>query len=138
MTRRIDLGGGLAVERECWRGARGGLTCLGWPPTGFVFGDSSHELELARLFTRVHATYVPIAPNARGDIPIAALGLALGVRPTDPRPNWGVSPWLRWIDEAGAPLPLIKERAARAEAERDAAAHRIAELEAELRRARGD
>jgi Uma2 family endonuclease len=81
--------------------------------------------------------YVPIARDARGDVPIASLGLALGVRPGDPRD--GPEPWLRWIDPAGSVLPSGRERAdaarQRADAEQqraDALAARVAELEAAL------
>lgn len=56
MARRIDLGGGASVERSCWRGARGGLTCQSWTPTGFVFGDATRALGDARTFVRLPAT----------------------------------------------------------------------------------
>ena len=52
MARRMDLGGGLAVERQCWRG-RDSSTCRAWTPTGFVFGNAARALEDARTFVRV-------------------------------------------------------------------------------------
>jgi hypothetical protein len=51
-TRRVELGGGLAVETTC--SVRRG--CHGWTPIGFELGDASRWLVFARVFARVPAT----------------------------------------------------------------------------------
>ncbi len=57
-TMRIDLGGGLAVERTC------APTCFRWSPSGFSFGDAEPWLFYARSFVRVPATGTVLASLA--------------------------------------------------------------------------
>jgi hypothetical protein len=85
VPQRIDLGGGLAVERLCAPPTVRSRSCLGWAPTGFVFGDASRWLLMARTFARVPAT---------GRI------LAVPERPADATsPTW--MPRLLRSDDAG-------------------------------------
>jgi hypothetical protein len=57
-TLRVDLGGGLAVERTC------APNCWTWTPTGFSFGDAGPWLLWARSFVRVPATGTVLASLA--------------------------------------------------------------------------
>jgi Uma2 family endonuclease len=85
--------------------------------------------------------FVPLAPDANGELPVEVLGLSLGLRAGDQYEEPG--PFLRWIDRDGQTVPLGRERAERererAEREReraDAAERRLAELEALLAKRR--
>lgn len=86
-TQRIDLGGGLAVERTWSRGARAS-TALGWVPTGFVFGDAARPLAFARTFARVPATGRVLAVSGP-DAPWPARLL----RTDDGGAHWRDEPW---------------------------------------------
>jgi multidrug efflux pump subunit AcrA (membrane-fusion protein) len=83
-------------------------------------------------------------PDARGDLPVAPLGLKLGLRPT--RYRQLEQNFVRWLTPDGTPLPSPEEQAdleraradeerARADEERARAEQRIRELEAQLARA---
>jgi Uma2 family endonuclease len=145
-TRAIDRGEKKRIYERVWK------------VQAYVLYDPySHELE---GYSRDEAgRFVPIAADASGDLPVACMGLSLGLRPGDLRDEEG--PFLRWVDagalvESGRELAereraraeqerarAEQERAraeqerARAEQERaraDAAERRLAELEAELAR----
>lgn len=116
-TAALDRGEKKRVYERIWR-------------TGHyvVFDPFEKTLE---GFELVANRYVPIAPNARGDLPIRSLGLSLGVRDGVYRAERG--DWLRWLDAEGNPIPTGAERADEERARADAAEKRIAELEAALR-----
>ncbi len=137
-TEAVDRGQKKRTYERVWR-------------TGhyFLYDPQTHTLE---GFEHVRGRYVAITPDARGDLPVASMGLALGVRPGVYSTEDG--PWLRWIDGESGALPTATERAdaerARADAERtradaertradaeraraDAACGRVEELEAALR-----
>jgi Uma2 family endonuclease len=92
--------------------------------------------------------YVPLAPDPRGFVRCAPLGLWLGVVPA--QHHGAEVPWLRWVDDEGRMLPTANESAHEAEAkaheaeakahEAEAKAHeaerRAREAEAELARLR--
>jgi hypothetical protein len=77
--------------------------------------------------------YVPIAPNERGWLWSEVLGVWLGVSDA-PFLGWRYR-WLRYYDAAGrlVPTEAEQERQRAEQAER-----RLAELEAELKRLRGE
>ena len=142
-TAHVDRGEKMDIYSRIWR-----------TPAYFIFDPDTLRLEGYRL-DQARRAYVPLEPDARGDLPVAPLGLHLGLRPTRFR-NYE-QPFVRWIDEHGEPLPVGSERAdeadahadaeraradeahARADAERaraDAAQARLEELERELRNRR--
>lgn len=121
-TAHVDRGDKMRIYSRVWR-------------TGHyvLYDPLTHELVGYALDTQ-RGAYVPLEVDARGDLPIARLGLALGLRPGAIHEKPG--PWLRWIGPDGAPLLSGSERAEvereRAEREReraDAAERRLAELE---------
>ncbi len=144
-TASIDRGEKKRIYGQSWR-------------TGhyFLFDPHTGELEGHRL---VNGKYEPIVPDARGDLPVESIGLALGLRDGTFQNEGGR--WLRWTDPEGATITSGAERAdgaqrtaraateaartateaaraateeARAATERAIAAERrIAELEAKLR-----
>ena len=139
-TERTDRGEKMRLYARVWR-------------TGeyYLYDPWDHRLEGYRL-DAASGEYRAIEPDARGDLPVLQMGLALGVR--EGRYDGERIPWLRWIDPRGEVLPEAHEREeaeraradaeqARADAERaraDAeraraqeAERRIAELEARLR-----
>jgi Uma2 family endonuclease len=80
-----------------------------WKTACYVLYDPlSHALEAYRL-DAPRRRYVRIAPDARGDVEVAPLGLKLGLRPVSIPPR-GEPPSLRWIDDAGEVVPLPEER----------------------------
>jgi Uma2 family endonuclease len=126
-TAHTDRGEKMGIYAKVWR-----------TPAYFIYDPEARVLEGYRL-DGVHRDYVPIEPNERGDLPVAPLGLALGLRPT--RYRHFDEPFVRWIDEHGEPLPTASERAeralARAEEERrraEKALGRVEELEERLGR----
>lgn len=116
-TREMDHGEKKRIYERIWR-------------TRFyvLYDPDTHALE---GFELVRGEYVPISADARGDLSIASVGLALGVR--EGTYQRGGGSWLRWIDESGVVLPSVAERASAAEARACEAEARIAELEARLR-----
>jgi len=94
-----------------------------WKTAVYVIYDPlTHALEGFQLEA---GRYVPLRPNANGDLEIALLGLSLGLREL-PLDSNIAAPSLRWIDTNGAPLPTYAETKAR-----------LATLETELARLRG-
>jgi len=91
-----------------------------------VYDPFSAQLEAWTLDT-TRRVYVPLAPDERGLVPCAPLGLSLGVV----RSNWAEinAPWLRWHDANGV-VEHPHERATR-EAERAAREAENAAREAE-------
>ncbi len=116
-TRDVDRGEKKRVYERIWR-------------TGHYVLYDPHTQELEG-YALVEGRYVPIVPDARGDLPIASLGLSLGIRVASRRGEGGQ--WLRFVDRDGAALPSGRERmAAERDAvigERDALLARVAELE---------
>jgi hypothetical protein len=86
----------------------------------------------ARFGPRLRA----IEPNARGDPPVAPLGLALGLRRTRYRDL--DRRFLRWLDEHGEPLPIPSERSEQAHAEAERARAEAERARAEAERARAE
>lgn len=124
-TAHVDRGEKMAIYARIWR-----------TPAYFIYDPETRVLEGYRL-DGVHRDYVPIEPDARGDLPVAPVGLALGVRPTSYRHF--EEPFVRWIDAHGAPLPTASERVdrerQRAEGERRRAEEERQRAEGERRRA---
>ena len=134
-TEHVDRGEKKRIYERIWR-------------TGHyvLYDPHTHALE---GFELVRGKYVPLAPDAHGHLPIASMGLALGLGPATFAGQDGS--WLRWFDATGNAVPTPAEAAdarsqaertradaerARADAERDraeAAERRAAELEAALR-----
>jgi Uma2 family endonuclease len=131
-TAEIDRGEKMRIYSRIWR-------------TGQYILYDPFTLALEGYQLDARGEYAPITANARGDVEVAQLGLALGVRPGAIHHEPG--PWLRWIDAGGAILPSAAERArdalaradgekARADGEKaraDDAERRVAELERALR-----
>jgi len=72
--------------------------------------------------------YEPLTPEADGSLRCDLLGLYLGIRDTSIGYKEQI-PALRWLDAAGAPLPLGAELAARAESKAAEAESKAAEAE---------
>lgn len=150
-TEHVDRGEKMRIYSKVWR-----------TPVYVLYDPLDHRLEGYAL-DAVRGEYLPIARDARGDLPITRLGIALGLRGGARHEEPG--PWLRWIDPAsgdalpeGAELAAMersraeqekaraeqekaraeqeKARAEQEKARADAAERRLAELEAELARAR--
>lgn len=140
-TAHVDRGEKRRVYERVWK-------------TGHYFLYDPHEGSFEGYVLH-GGRYQPITPDARGDLPIESMGLALGIRPGDYHDEHGT--WLRFVDAAGVPIPWPHERAEaatrradeetrradeesrRADDEKrraDAAAARVAELEAALAAAR--
>jgi Uma2 family endonuclease len=131
-TRAIDRGEKMRVYERIWK--------LG---TYVLYDPYTHELE-GYLLDPSTGRYTPIARTEEGDLPIARLGLSLGLRGEAIGEEPG--PFLRWIERDGSAVPTGRELAhterARAEAERaeldaartqlEDARARIAALETEL------
>jgi Uma2 family endonuclease len=139
-TRHVDRGEKVQIYSRLWRVNQ-----------YYLYDPWSHEFEGYQLQASSN-DFVPIEPNAQGDLPCVRLGLALGLREC-----WyeGVhTHWLRWIDAQGDPLLTTEEEAdiahgllaaerarteaarARADAERaraEEAERRVRELEARFR-----
>lgn len=87
VAERVQLGGGIAVERMCIpRALTRRPSCRGWTPVGFAFGDALRWLTFARTFARVPATGRLVA------VPGAS---------TDPGYT-GETPWMLLSDDGGA------------------------------------
>jgi Uma2 family endonuclease len=123
-TAHVDRGVKMDIYSKIWR-----------TPAYFIFDPETEQLEGYRLSDESR-DYVPIEPNARGDLPVAPLGLALGLRRTRYRDL--DRRFLRWLDEHGEPLPIPSERSeqAHAEAERARAEAERARAEAKAERER--
>jgi Uma2 family endonuclease len=125
-TAHVDRGEKMRIYARIWRTA-----------AYFIFDPDSEKLDGFVLDTARRA-YVPLTPNEYGDLPVAPLGLSLGLRPTSYRDYQRA--FVRWIGPDGNPLPSALERAEqernRAEQERNRA-ERDGELAArELERER--
>jgi Uma2 family endonuclease len=96
-------------------------------PAYFIFDPETDKLEGFRLDTD-RREYVALTPNATGDLPVAPLGLSLGLRHTRYRDYDRL--FVRWIDGYGEPLPIAQELVAKERA-------RVAELERRLRELEG-
>jgi Uma2 family endonuclease len=96
-------------------------------PAYFIFDPETEKLEGFRLDTD-RREYVALAPNADGDLPVAPLGLSLGLRHTRYRDYDRL--FVRWIDAKGEPLPTAQELVAKERA-------RVVELERRLREIEG-
>ena len=116
-TESVDRGEKKRIYERVWR-------------TGHyvLYDPETHALE---GFELVRGHYVPLVPDERGHLPIASMGLSLGLSPASYRDEEG--PWLRWVDSRGRPLPTHgdaeKERADAEKERADAAERRLAELE---------
>jgi Uma2 family endonuclease len=110
-TAHLDRGEKMQIYAQIWR-----------TPAYFVFDPETEQLEGFTLDS-ARRSYVPLAADERGDLPVAPLGLKLGLRPTRYR-NYDQR-FVRWLDLDGTPLPTAQERA-------DAAERRLAELERKL------
>src|SRR5690606_34971420 len=94
----------------------------------------TEQLDAYRLDLETRS-YVPTQPDERGDYPVAALQLHLGLRPG--KISLYEGNFLRWIDAAGQPLLIAREQLEqerqRADSERqraEDAERRLRELEA--------
>jgi Uma2 family endonuclease len=132
-TENVDRGEKMRIYAQVWR-----------TPAYFIFDPESGKLDGFRLDAD-RRRYVPLSPDAAGDLPVAPLGLKLGLRRTQYRDY--DQPFVRFIDPDGHALPTAQERAesehARAESEhaRAESEHARAESEharAERERARAD
>lgn len=74
----------------------------------YIFDPLSLQLDGFTL-DRQRREFVPIKPDANGDLPCPVLGLHLGVRTTSVFGE--VDEFLRWIDPQGNLLPTDEERA---------------------------
>jgi Uma2 family endonuclease len=121
-TEDVDRGEKMQIYSQIWR-----------TPAYFIFDPETERLDGYEL-DATRREYVPLTPDARGDLPVRSLGLALGLRQTSYRDY--DRRYVRWIDPAGMPLPMPQERAeqavAHAEQERaraEAALKGVRELE---------
>lgn len=96
-------------------------------PAYFIFDPETEKLEGFRLDTD-RREYVELVPNENGDLPVAALGLCLGLRRTRYRDHDRL--FVRWIDLQGGALPTAQERLATERARADDLERRLRELEA--------
>lgn len=104
-TREDDYGVKKDVYERVWKSA-----CY------VVYDPATHQLDAWQL---EGGRYVAAPRNEHGDVEIALLGLALGVRNLPLDETIG-APSLRWIARDGTPLPTsseLRERAAQLEAE---------------------
>lgn len=118
-TARVDRGEKMRLYARVWRA-----------PAYFIFDPDTHVLEGYRL-SGEGRDYVPIEPNGRGDLPVAPLGLALGLRQTKFRDFDEL--FARWIGNGGEPLPTGVERAERLLAQADEQRARAEEALARVR-----
>lgn len=115
-TEKADRGEKMRIYAKVWR-----------LPEYFLVDVVTHAVEGYRFDVSRH-DFVPIAPNARGDVRSELLGLSLGWRDE----SWTMAPppWLRWVRDDGTTVPMPTELAASEKARADALAARVAELEA--------
>jgi Uma2 family endonuclease len=124
-TRAVDRGDKMRIYERVWK--------LG---TYVLYDPWSHELE-GYLLDPASGRYKPIARADSGDLPVARLGLSLGLRgeAIDEEPG----PFLRWIERDGTVVETARERAeaerSRAEAERNRAEAERNRADAERERA---
>jgi Uma2 family endonuclease len=104
-------------------------------PAYFIFDPENAKLDGFQL-DAARRDYMPIEPDERGDLPVAALGLALGVRTG--KIQEVEADFLRWIDERGAPLPTGRERAEQEQRRAEHAEQAAERAEEELERLRGE
>ena len=123
-TRRVDHVDKKRLYAKVWR-----------LPAYFIFDPETAELEGFAL-DATRREYVPLEPDERGDLPVASLGLRLGVRPGAIHEFEG--DFLRWIDERGEPLPAPTERAERAHERAEREQARADEAQAEVERLRAE
>jgi hypothetical protein len=76
-------------------------------PAYFIYDPEREQLDGFRLDAD-RREYVALSPDAAGDLPVAPLGLRLGLRRTRYRDY--DQPFVRWIDSGGNPLPIAQER----------------------------
>lgn len=114
-TEQVDRGEKMRIYAQVWR-----------TPAYFIFDPKTERLEGFELDPG-RRTYVPVEPDARGDLPVAPLGLALGLRHTSYRQY--DQPFVRWVDLAGDPLPTPRERAEQARERAEQAERRVEQLE---------
>jgi Uma2 family endonuclease len=124
-TADVDRGEKMRIYAETWR-----------TPAYFIFDPETEKLEGYRLDS-AGRKYVALEPDERGDLPVAPLGLKLGLRPT--RYRQYDQRFVRWIDAFGQTLPTSQERAEReqrrAEEERERAQEERRRAEEERKRA---
>ena len=125
-TAHIDRGEKMEIYSRIWR-----------TPAYFIFDPDTLELEGFRLDAE-RRSYVRLEPDSRGDLPVAPLGLRIGLRPTYFR-RWK-QPFVRWIDSHGEPLPSGEERSRRERAllEQERRHAESASLQAQQERTRAD
>ena len=124
-TANVDRGEKMRIYSQIWRTS-----------AYFIFDPDSEVLEGYRLDASGRR-YRAIAPDERGDLEVAVLGLKLGLRPTSYRRH--DRRFVRWLTSDGVPLPTAHERLAaadaRAESERARAESERARAESERARA---
>ena len=126
-TEHVDRGEKMRIYAKVWR-----------TPVYVLYDPLDHRLEGYAL-DALRGEYVPIAHDARGDLPVERLGLALGLRGGARHEEPG--PWLRWVDPAtGDALPEGAELAAmeRTRAEREKARAEQEKARAEQEKARAE
>ncbi|AUX25550.1 hypothetical protein SOCEGT47_060970 [Sorangium cellulosum] len=98
-------------------------------PEYYLFDPFSGAFE-AYALDRATRSYVPVPPEANGDVVSACLGLRLGVRHGT---YLGLeADWLRWLDAKGRVLPTAEEQARAAEEQARAAGDEAKRLAARL------
>src|SRR4051812_15148790 len=101
-SRRIELGGGLAVTRDCTTSrAISATSCFGWTPVGFSFGDSSLWLTYAWTFARVPIDGSIIAIAGRASDGVVHMRPPRMLRSVDGGRHWTEVSW------SGTLRPLI-------------------------------
>jgi Uma2 family endonuclease len=126
-TEHVDRGEKMRIYAKVWR-----------TPVYVLYDPLDHRLEGYAL-DAVRGEYLAIARDARGDLPVERLGLALGLRGGARHEEPG--PWLRWVDPAtGEALPEGAELAAmeRTRAEREKARAEQEKARAEQEKARAE
>jgi Uma2 family endonuclease len=118
-TAHIDRGEKMLIYSQIWRTSN-----------YFIFDPDTQVLE-GYCLDATGRRYTPIAPDARGDLEVRALGLKLGLRPASYRRYERL--FVRWLTKDGTPLPTAQERAESERARAAAERARADELEAQLR-----
>jgi Uma2 family endonuclease len=125
-TALVDRGEKKRIYSRIWR-----------TPAYFIFDPDTEKLE-GFGFGASHRDYEALVPDEHGDLPVAPLGLKLGLRRTRYRNQDRF--FVRWLDAGGQPLPTAQERAEqereRAEQERERAEQERERAEAALDRVR--
>jgi Uma2 family endonuclease len=115
-TETVDRGEKMRIYALVWR-----------TPAYFIYDPEREQLDGFRLDAD-RREYVALSPDAAGDLPVAPLGLRLGLRRTRYRDYDQL--FVRWVDAGGNALPIAQERV---ESERA----RADDLEARLRALEG-